>query len=252
MKSANAEKVVIVTGGSRGLGRATSLLLAERGYKVVINYTSRSEAAEAVRSAIEAKGGAALAVKGDVSSEADVVHLFKAADGFGQVWGLVNSAGVVEPDSRVDAMSGARLAKVFNINVIGSFLCCREAVKRMSTKFGGKGGSIVNLSSMNSVNGAGGRAVDYAASKGAIDTLTIGLSREVAQEGIRVNSVRPGPIRTEILRLDEIPGRLETINAGVPMGRIGEPHEVARAVVFLLSEDSSFTTGAILNVSGGR
>jgi NAD(P)-dependent dehydrogenase (short-subunit alcohol dehydrogenase family) len=252
MTSANSDKVVVVTGGSRGLGRATSLLLAARGYKVVINYTARPDAAEAVKAEIEAKGGRAVAVRADVANEQDVLALFKAADEFGQVWGLVNSAGVVEPDSRVDAMSAERLFKVFNINVIGSFLCCREAVKRMSTKFGGKGGSIVNVSSMNSVNGGAGRAVDYGASKGAIDSLTIGLAREVAQEGIRVNCARPGPVRTEILRLDEIPGRLEAINQGVPMGRIGEPEELAKSIVFLLSDDSSFTTGAILNVSGGR
>lgn len=252
MAAANSEKIVIVTGGSRGLGRATCRLLAERGYGVVINYAAREDAAEALKKEIEMGGGRAIAVKGDVGIEADVVALFKAADSFGRVWGLVNSAGIVEPDARVDAMSAERLTKVFNVNVVGAFLCCREAVRRMSTASGGKGGSIVNVSSMNSVHGGGGRAIDYGASKGAIDTLTVGLSREVAAEGIRVNCVRPGPVRTDILRLAERPEREEVINRGIPMGRIGEPEELARSIVFLLSDDSSYTTGAILNVSGGR
>jgi NAD(P)-dependent dehydrogenase (short-subunit alcohol dehydrogenase family) len=252
MTVANSHKVVIVTGGSRGLGRATCRLLAERGYGVVISYAARADAAEALKKEIEAGGGRAIAVRGDVGVEADVVALFKAADSFGRLWGLVNSAGVVEPDARVDAMSAERLAKVFTVNVVGAFLCCREAVRRMSTASGGAGGSIVNVSSMNSVHGGAGRAVDYGASKGAIDTLTVGLSREVAAEGIRVNCVRPGPVRTDLLRLAERPEREEVINRGVPMGRIGEPEELARSIVFLLSDDSSYTTGAILNVSGGR
>lgn len=252
MTVANSEKVVLVTGGSRGLGRATCLLLAQRGYRIVINYAARADAAEAVKKEIEAGGGRAIAVRGDIGVEADVVALFKAADSFGRLWGLVNSAGIVEPDARVDAMSAERLTKVFTVNVVGVFLCCREAVKRMSTGLGGQGGSIVNVSSMNSVHGGGGRAIDYGASKGAIDTLTVGLSREVAGEGIRVNCVRPGPVRTDILRLAEKPEREEVINRGVPMGRIGEPEELAKSIAFLLSEDSSFTTGAILNVSGGR
>jgi NAD(P)-dependent dehydrogenase (short-subunit alcohol dehydrogenase family) len=252
MTAANSEKVVIVTGGSRGLGRAVCHLLAEKGYSVVINYAAREDAAEAVKKEIEAGGGRAIAVRGDIGVEADIVALFKTADSFGRLWGLVNSAGIVEPDSRVDAMSAERLRKVFNVNVIGAFLSCREAVRRMSTVSGGQGGSIVNVSSMNSVLGGSGRAVDYGASKGAIDTLTVGLAREVAGEGIRVNCVRPGPVRTDILRLAERPEREEIINRGVPMGRIGEPGELARSIVFLLSEESSYTTGAILNVSGGR
>jgi NAD(P)-dependent dehydrogenase (short-subunit alcohol dehydrogenase family) len=252
MTAANSEKVVIVTGGSRGLGRATCLLLAQKGYGVVINYATRGDAAESVKTEIEAGGGRAITVQADVGVEADIIALFKAADSFGRVWGLVNSAGIVEPDSRLDAMSGGRLTKVFTVNVVGAFLCCREAVRRMSTASGGQGGSIVNVSSMNSVLGGSGRAIDYGASKGAIDTLTVGLAREVAGEGIRVNCVRPGPVRTDILRLAERPEREEAINRGVPMGRIGEPEELARSIVFLLSDDSSYTTGAILNVSGGR
>ncbi len=252
MTAANSEKIVVVTGGSRGLGRAVCHLLAEKGYSVVINYAAREDAAESVKKEIEAGGGRAIAVRGDIGVEADIVALFKTADSFGRLWGLVNSAGIVEPDSRVDAMSAERLKKVFDVNVIGAFLSCREAVRRMSTKSGGQGGSIVNVSSMNSVLGGSGRAVDYGASKGAIDTLTVGLAREVAGEGIRVNCVRPGPVRTDILRLAEKPEREDIINRGVPMGRIGEPGELARSIVFLLSDESSFTTGAILNVSGGR
>jgi NAD(P)-dependent dehydrogenase (short-subunit alcohol dehydrogenase family) len=247
-----SDKVVVVTGGSRGIGRATCLLLADQGYKVVIGFANRAQAAEAVKEEIEARGVSAITVKADVAREADIVALFEAADSVGSVWGLVHSAGIVEPDARVDAMSSERLVRVMNTNVVGAFLCCREAIKRMSTKFGGAGGSIVNVSSMQSIYGGGGRAIDYGASKAAIDTLTIGLAREVAAEGVRVNCVRPAGVRTDMLKLDEIPGRFETITAGIPMQRLGEPEELANAIAFLLSDASSFTTGAILNVSGGR
>jgi len=244
---------IVVTGGGRGIGRATALLLAKRGERVVIGYARDAAAADQVRAEIVAKGGDAVACKVDVTVEAEVVALFDTAEAFGRLKGLVNAAGIVEPDARVDAMTADRLAKVFNTNVIGAFLCCREAVRRMSTAHGRAGGAIVNVSSMNSVHGGGGRAVDYGASKAAIDTLTVGLAREVAREGIRVNCVRPAAIRTDILRLDEHPGRLETYSNALPMGRIGEPIEVAKAIAFLLSEeDSAFTTAAILNVSGGR
>lgn len=252
MTAANSEKVVVVTGGSRGLGRAACLLLAQKGYSLIINYATRADAAESVKKEIEAGGGRAITVQADVGIEADIIALFNAADSLGRLWGLVNSAGIVEPDSRLEAMSAGRLTNVFTVNVIGPFLCCREAVRRMSTRLGGLGGSIVNVSSMNAVLGGSGRAIDYGASKGAIDTLTVGLAREVAGEGIRVNCVRPGPVRTDILRLAERPEREDIINRGVPMGRIGEPEELARSIVFLLSEESSYTTGAILNVSGGR
>jgi NAD(P)-dependent dehydrogenase (short-subunit alcohol dehydrogenase family) len=219
---------------------------------VVIGYAHRAGPAEEVRDRITDAGGEALCVKADIGVENDIVALFEAADRFGPLWGLVNNAGIIEQDSRVDAMSADRLKKIFDTNAVGTFLCCREAVRRMSTQFGGEGGSIVNVSSMNSVYGGGGRAVDYGASKGAVDTLTIGLAREVAREGIRVNCVRPAGVRTDFLRLDENPGRLEAISENLPIGRIGEPIELAKAIVFLLSEDSSFTTGTILNVSGGR
>jgi NAD(P)-dependent dehydrogenase (short-subunit alcohol dehydrogenase family) len=252
MSTDRTNKVVIITGGSRGIGRATALMAGEQGYKVVVNYTSRADAAEAVKAEIIAKGGQAIIAKADIANEAEVIAMFEAAAKFGQVWGLVNNAGIVEADQRLDQMSVERLNRVFTINITGAFICAREAVKRMSTKFGGKGGSIVNISSMNSILGGAGRAIDYAATKGAIDSFTIGLAREVAREGIRVNAVRPGPFETDILRLDENPQRLVTINDTVPMGRIGQPHEAAFAILSLMDERMGYTTAAILNVSGGR
>ena len=245
-------RVAIVTGGSRGIGRAVALLLAERGYAVCLSYVSDAAAAQGVVDAITAKGGTALAVKGDVGSEADVIALFQAADGLGRLAALVNNAGVVDVKSDVADMSAARLQRMMTTNVVGSFLCAREAVRRMSTKRGGAGGSIVNLSSVAARLGGPGQFVDYAASKGAIDSLTIGLSREVAGEGIRVNAVAPGIIATEIHASGGEPDRVERLGPGVPMGRAGTAEEVAAPIVWLLSEEASYTTGAILEIGGGR
>ncbi|GJE52850.1 putative oxidoreductase YgfF [Methylobacterium tardum] len=245
-------RVAIVTGGSRGIGRAVALLLAERGYAVCLSYVSDFTAAQGVVDAITAKGGTALAVKGDVGSEADVIALFQAADGLGRLAALVNNAGVVDVKSDVADMSAARLQRMMTTNVVGSFLCAREAVRRMSTKRGGAGGSIVNLSSVAARLGGPGQFVDYAASKGAIDSLTIGLAREVAGEGIRVNAVAPGIIATEIHASGGEPDRVERLGPGVPMGRAGTAEEVAAPIVWLLSEEASYTTGTILDIGGGR
>jgi len=248
----NGPQVAIVTGGSRGIGRAVSLLLAERGYAVCLSYVSDAAAAQAVVDAITAKGGQALAVKGDVGSEADVIALFQAADGLGRLTALVNNAGVVDVKSDVADMSLARLQRMMNTNVVGSFLCAREAVRRMSTKRGGAGGAIVNLSSVAARLGGPGQFVDYAASKGAIDSLTVGLAREVAGEGIRVNAVAPGIIATDIHASGGEPDRVERLGPAVPMGRAGTAEEVAAPIVWLLSDEASYTTGAILDIGGGR
>ncbi len=246
------DKVVLVTGGGRGIGRATCLLAAKRGYAVAVNYTSNAATADEVVKEITTGGGKAVAIKADVSVEADVVAMFKEADKLGPLWGLVNSGGIVLPDHRIDQTNVADLYRIFAVNAVAPFITSREAILRMSTKHGGKGGSIVNISSMNSVLGAGGRAVDYAATKGAVDSMSIGASREVALEGIRVNVVRPGPIDTDILNLKNNPARAEAIKTMVPMGRVGQPIEAANAVLWFLSDESSFVTGTILNVSGGR
>ncbi|MEE7492818.1 SDR family oxidoreductase [Methylobacterium oryzae] len=245
-------RVAIVTGGGRGIGRAVALLLAERGYAVCLNYVSDAAAAQDVVDAIAAKGGQALAVKGDVGSEADVLALFRAADGLGRLTALVNNAGVVDVKSDVADMSAERLQRMMTTNVVGSFLCAREAVRRMSTKRGGAGGAIVNLSSVAARLGGPGQFVDYAASKGAIDSLTIGLAREVAGDGIRVNAVAPGIIATEIHASGGEPDRVERLGPGVPIGRAGTAEEVAAPIVWLLSDEASYTTGAILDIGGGR
>lgn len=245
-------KVAIVTGGSRGIGRACCLQLAQAGYAVVVNYTSAKGAADEVVAAIAAKGGTAVAVKGDVGNEADVLAIFAAADTLGPLAALVNNAGVVDVMTRVDAVSVARLERMFRINVIGSFLCAREAVKRMSTKHGGKGGGIVNISSVAAELGSPGWYVDYAASKGAIDTFTKGLGLEVATEGIRVNGIRPGIIATDIHASGGTPDRVEQIRALLPMKREGSPDEVAQVVAWLLSDAASYVNATTLNVSGGR
>jgi len=252
MMSDAENRVAVVTGGSRGIGRAVALLLAERGYAVCLSYVSDAAAAHGVVDAITAGGGRALAVKSDVGSEADVIALFRAADGLGRLAALVNNAGVVDVKSDVADMSAARLQRMMTTNVVGSFLCAREAVQRMSTKRGGGGGAIVNLSSVAARLGGPGQFVDYAASKGAIDSLTIGLSREVAGEGIRVNAVAPGIIATEIHASGGEPDRVERLGPGVPMGRAGTAEEVAAPIVWLLSEEASYTTGAILDIGGGR
>jgi NAD(P)-dependent dehydrogenase (short-subunit alcohol dehydrogenase family) len=247
-----ADEVAIVTGGSRGIGRATALALAASGYRVCVGFVSNHQAASAVVTEIEAKGGSAIAAKCNVASELDILALFKVADAFGPLGALVNSAGVVDVTARVDEMSAGRMQRMMHINVIGSMLCAREAVKRMSTKHGGPGGAIVNISSRAAQLGSPGEYVDYAASKGAIDTFTIGLAQEVAQEGIRVNGVRPGFIYTDIHASGGEPNRVERVKAFVPMRRGGTAEETAAAIIWLLSDEASFTTGAFIDVSGGR
>ena len=248
-----AQKVLLVTGGSRGIGAAICRLGSKAGYRVAVNYASNQTAADALVGEIKASGGEAFAIKGDVGSEADVVAMFGAVDrAYGRLDAFVNNAGIVDAKARVDEMDVSRLERMMRINVVGSFLCAREAVKRMSTRHGGPGGSIVNISSAAAVLGAPGEYVDYAASKGAIDTFTIGLAREVALEGIRVNAVRPGLIDTEIHASGGQPDRIERFRDILPMRRAGTADEVAGAVLYLLSDAASYTTGAILNVSGGR
>ena len=244
--------VAIVTGGSRGIGRATALAAAKRGYKVVVGYASNKAAADEVVATIEASNGKAIAVKCDVGVEADILHLFKEADKFGKLGALVNNAGVVDKTARVDEMSAERLVRMMNINVVGSILCAREAVKRMSTTHGGAGGVIVNISSVAATLGSPGLYVDYAASKGAIDTFTVGLAREVSTEGIRVNAIRPGLIDTDIHASGGEPDRAHRLAHIVPMKRVGTADEIANAVVWLMSDEASYVTGTIFDVSGGR
>jgi NAD(P)-dependent dehydrogenase (short-subunit alcohol dehydrogenase family) len=247
------DRVAIITGAGRGIGAATALLAASRGYAVCVNYLKNEAAARAVVDAIAAAGGRAIAVKGDVSREADVVKLFEAVDGeLGTVTALVNNAGILERQMRVEAMDAARIRRVLDTNVVGSFLCAREAVRRMSTNRGGKGGSIVNVSSGAARLGSPDEYIDYAASKGAVDSMTVGLSKEVAGEGIRVNAVRPGLVVTDIHASGGEPGRVERMKGSVPLGRGGLPEEVAHAILWLLSDEASFVTGAFIDVSGGR
>jgi NAD(P)-dependent dehydrogenase (short-subunit alcohol dehydrogenase family) len=246
------DKVVIITGGSRGIGRATAIAAASRGFRVCIGYASNGAAALDVVSSIEASNGKAIAVKCDVGSESDILALFKAADGFGTLGALVNNAGIVGPSIRVDAMSAERIQRMMAVNVTGSMLCAREAVKRMSTKHGGQGGVIVNLSSVAAKLGSPNTYVDYAASKGAIDSFTIGLGYEVAGEGIRVAAIRPGLIDTEIHASGGEPDRAHKLAHVVPMKRIGTADEIANAIVWLMSDEASYVTSAILDVSGGR
>jgi NAD(P)-dependent dehydrogenase (short-subunit alcohol dehydrogenase family) len=244
---------ILVTGGSRGIGAETARLAAQRGYAVCINYRSSRAAAEAVVHGIESAGGKAIAVGADVSVEADVMRLFETADSrLGRLTALVNNAGILETQSRVDQMDAARLERIFATNVTGAFLCAREAVKRMSTAHGGAGGAIVNVSSRAAQLGAPGEYVDYAASKAAIETLTIGLAREVAGEGIRVNGVRPGIIYSDIHASGGEPGRVDRLGPQLPMKRGGEAIEVARAILWLLSDEASYSTGAFIDVAGGR
>ena len=245
--------IALITGGSRGIGAATALLAAQKGFAVAVNYTANALAADEVVRQILAGGGTAITVQGDVGIEADILAMFDKVDAkLGPLTALVNNAGVVDVASRVDAMSAARLKRMFDINVLGSMICAREAVKRMSTKHGGAGGTIVNLSSVAAKLGGPGQYVDYAASKGAIDTFTTGLAKEVALEGIRVNAVRPGIIETDIHASGGQPDRAWQLAPQVPMQRAGTAEEVAESIVWLLSESASYSTGALLDVAGGR
>lgn len=248
-----AARTLLVTGGSRGIGAETCRLAAERGYRVAVNCRHDEQAARQVVSAIEAAGGEAFAVQADIGDENDIIAMFAAVDRrFGRLDALVNNAGIVDRKARVDEMGVDRLERMMRINVIGSILCAREAVRRMSTLHGGTGGSIVNVSSIAAVLGSPAEYVDYAASKGAIDTFTTGLAREVAAEGIRVNAVRPGIIDTEIHASGGQPDRIERVRGMVPMKREGKAGEVARAILWLLSDEASYTTGALLDIGGGR
>jgi NAD(P)-dependent dehydrogenase (short-subunit alcohol dehydrogenase family) len=247
------DQVVVITGGSRGIGRAAALAAAARGYRVVIGYASNKAAADEVVSLIEGKNGKAIAVKCNVGREADILALFKAADGFGTLGALVNNAGIVGKSGvRVEDMTAERIQEVMAVNVTGAILCAREAVKRMSTKFGGKGGVIINISSVAARLGSANTYVDYAASKAAIDALTVGLSHEVATDGIRVAGIRPGLIDTDIHASGGEPDRAHRLAPMVPMKRVGKAEEIANAVVWLMSDEASYVTGTTIDVSGGR
>lgn len=245
--------VVLITGASRGIGAATATLAASRGYAVCVNYLKDQSAADDVVGGIVARGGRAIAVQGDVAVESDVLRLFNACDrDLGTLTALVNNAGILDLQTRVEQMSAERINRIFAVNVLGSFLCAREAVKRMSTRHGGAGGAIVNLSSIAARLGSPGEYVDYAASKGAIDTFTIGLAREVAAEGIRVNAVRAGFTYTDIHASGGEAGRVDRLKSQVPMLRGGQPAEVAAAILWLMSDNASYSTGAFIDVSGGK
>ena len=247
------DKVVIITGGSRGIGRATAIAAAARGFKVVVGYASNKAAAKQVVDAIEAKNGKAIAAKCDVAEESDILELFKVADKFGTLGALVNNGGIVGKSGvRVEDMSAERIARVMAVNVTGSMLCAREAVKRMSTRHGGAGGVIVNLSSVAARLGSANTYVDYAASKAAIDTFTIGLGHEVAADGIRVAAIRPGLIDTDIHASGGDPDRAHRLSSAVPMKRVGSADEIANAIVWLMSDEASYVTSTTLDVSGGR
>jgi NAD(P)-dependent dehydrogenase (short-subunit alcohol dehydrogenase family) len=245
--------VLVVTGGSRGIGAAISLSAARLGWAVVVNYASNRSAADSVVGSIRDAGGKACLAHGDVGTSDGIASIFSVVDKqFGRLDGLVNNAGVVDMPQRIDEMSPERLDRMFRINVTGSILCAGEAVRRMSTRHGGKGGAIVNISSMAAVLGSAGQYVDYAASKGAIDSFTIGLARELATESVRVNAVRPGIVDTEIHASGGLPDRVRDMSSAIPLQRAGTAQEIADAVLYLLSPSASYITGAILNVSGGR
>jgi len=253
VQARNTPGVLVVTGGGRGIGAATARLAAKRGYSVCVNFLRDRASAERVVQDIREEGGTAIAVAGDVSLEKDVLGLFRECDrSLGGLSALVNNAGIVERQSRVENMDASRLQRMFATNVVGPILCAREAIKRMSTKHGGKGGAIVNVSSGAARLGSPGEYVDYAASKGAVDTMTIGLAKELAGEGIRVNCVRPGFVNTGIHAAGGEPNRIERLRDSIPMKRGGEPEEVANAILWLLSDEASYSTGAILDVTGGR
>lgn len=251
--SAVMDKVVLITGAGRGIGAATARLAAARGYAVCVNYLKNRDAAESVAGDIRAAGGRASAVAADVAVEAEVVSLFKTVDReLGPLTALVNNAGILERQMRLDQMDAARFNRILATNVTGSFLCAREAVRRMSTRHGGRGGAIVNVSSVAARVGSPDEYIDYAASKGAIDTLTIGLSKEVADEGIRVNAVRPGYIYTDMHASGGEPGRVDRLKTAVPMKRGGQPEEVAQAILWLLSDEAAYATGTFIDLAGGR
>ncbi|QEH40024.1 SDR family oxidoreductase [Chitinophaga sp. XS-30] len=245
-------KTILITGASRGIGAATAILAAERGYRVCINYHHNQTAAEQVAGTIRAKGGTAFLLQGDVSSEADVCRMFREVDSIGPLHALVNNVGILEKQTRVENIDAERLSRVLRSNVISCFICAREAIRRMSVKHGGAGGAIVNVSSIAARTGSPGEYVDYAASKGAMDAFTTGLSKEVADEGIRVNGVRPGFIYTDIHASGGEPGRVDRIRDTIPMKRGGQPEEVAEAILWLLSDGSSFSTGTFIDITGGR
>ncbi|KJF72799.1 SDR family oxidoreductase [Agrobacterium arsenijevicii] len=247
-----SNRVLIVTGGSRGIGAATSELAAQRGYAVLVNYVGNSAAAEALCAKIHNAGGTALSIQADVSQEADIDRIFEAADRMGRLAGLVNNAGVVDVAARVEDFDFDRLTRMFSINTLGTILCSGRAVRRLSTRHGGQGGSIVNVTSAAAKLGSPGTYVDYAASKGAIDTFTVGMALEVAAEGIRVNGVCPGIIDTDIHASGGDPGRAARMARDLPMGRTGTALEVAQAIVWLMSDEASYTTGSVINVAGGR
>ncbi len=244
--------VLVVTGGSRGIGAATAQLAAAQGYAVVVNYAANADAAQAVCADIHAAGGAAAAVRGDVSNEADIDRIFAAADRLGPLAGLVNNAGAIDVAARVDGMDLARISRIFAVNTLGTILCSGRAVRRMSTRHGGNGGAIVNITSAAAKLGAPGTYVDYAAAKGAVDSFTVGLALEVAGEGIRVNGVRPGIIDTEFHASGGDPDRAARLASSLPMPRVGTAEEVARAVMWLMSDEASYTTGSVIDVTGGR
>jgi NAD(P)-dependent dehydrogenase (short-subunit alcohol dehydrogenase family) len=250
--SASKDGVVIITGGSRGIGKEIALGVAKRGYKVVIGYGQNEVSANAVKSEIEAAGGKAIAVKADMGKEADVLALFKAADAYGPLAGLVNNAGMTHKPAKLADFDTDFMARIFAVNTFGPMIATREAAKRMSTARGGKGGAIVNVSSMHAVYGGDGRAALYAATKAALDSISRGVGIEMAGEGIRVTTVRPGPTETEMSGFAENPGRRTALEATIPMGKMGQPQDVANAVLWLLSDESSYVTGAAINVSGGR
>jgi NAD(P)-dependent dehydrogenase (short-subunit alcohol dehydrogenase family) len=244
--------VVVITGGSRGIGAATARLMSHQGWDVCLSYRVAADVANQVVDACRRSGGQALAVKADVSAEIDVIRLFDRADALGPLRALVNNAGIVAPKARLDEMGEARIQQMMAVNVVGPFLCAREAIRRMSTRHGGGGGAIVNVSSAAARLGSPGEYVDYAASKGAMDTMTVGLAREIASEGVRVNAVRPGLIETDIHASGGQPDRLERLRRSIPMQRPGQPEEIAEAIAWLCSPASSYITGAVIDASGGR